>query len=108
MNTPTSFARRLIDWQRQHGRHDLPWQVKDPYSVWLSEIMLQQTQVATVLDYYPRFLAKFPTVQSLAAAPQDEVLSLMGRLGLLQPCTQSAQSRATSRRTIRRHVSVGA
>ena len=81
MNTPTSFARRLIDWQRQHGRHDLPWQVKDPYSVWLSEIMLQQTQVATVLDYYPRFLAKFPTVQSLAAAPQDEVLSLWAGLG---------------------------
>lgn len=81
MNTPTSFARRLIDWQRQHGRHDLPWQVKDPYSVWLSEIMLQQTQVATVLDYYPRFLTKFPTVQSLAAAPQDEVLSLWAGLG---------------------------
>ena len=81
MNTPTSFARRLIDWQRQHGRHDLPWQVKDPYSVWLSEIMLQQTQVATVLDYYPRFLAKFPTVQSLAATPQDEVLSLWAGLG---------------------------
>ena len=73
MNTHTSFAQRLIDWQRLHGRHNLPWQVKDPYSVWLSEIMLQQTQVATVLDYYPRFLAKFPTVQSLAAAPQDEV-----------------------------------
>ena len=76
MNTPTLFARRLIDWQRQHGRHDLPWQVKDPYSVWLSEIMLQQTQVATVLHYYPRFLAKFPTVQSLDAAPQDEGLYL--------------------------------
>ena len=81
MNTHTSFARRLIDWQRQHGRHDLPWQVKDPYSVWLSEIMLQQTQVATVLDYYPRFLTKFPTVQSLAAAQQDEVLSLWAGLG---------------------------
>ncbi|MGN7071848.1 A/G-specific adenine glycosylase, partial [Neisseria sp. P0001.S004] len=81
MNTPSSFARRLINWQRQHGRHDLPWQVKDPYCVWLSEIMLQQTQVATVLDYYPRFLAKFPTVQSLAAAPQDEVLSLWAGLG---------------------------
>ena len=81
MNTSSSFARRLINWQRQHGRHDLPWQVKDPYCVWLSEIMLQQTQVATVLDYYPRFLAKFPTVQSLAAAPQDEVLSLWAGLG---------------------------
>ena len=81
MNTHTSFAQRLIDWQRQHGRHNLPWQVKDPYPVWLSEIMLQQTQVATVLDYYPRFLAKFPTVQSLAAAQQDEVLSLWAGLG---------------------------
>ena len=81
MNTHTSFARRLIDWQRLHGRHNLPWQVKDPYFVWLSEIMLQQTQVATVLDYYPRFLAKFPTVQSLATAPQDEVLSLWAGLG---------------------------
>ncbi len=81
MNTSSSFAERLIRWQRQHGRHDLPWQVKNPYYVWLSEIMLQQTQVATVLDYYPRFLEKFPTVQALAAAPQDEVLSLWAGLG---------------------------
>ena len=80
MNTPSSFARRLINWQRQHGRHDLPWQVKDPYSVWLSEIMLQQTQVATVLTTI-RVSAKFPTVQSLATAPQDEVLSLWAGLG---------------------------
>ena len=108
MNTPISFARRLIDWQRQHGRHNLPWQVKDPYSVWLSEIMLQQTQVATVLDYYPRFLAKFPTVQSLAAAPQDEVLSLWAGLGYYSRATQPAQSRATSRRTIRRYLSIRA
>lgn len=81
MNTPTSFSERLIRWQKQHGRHHLPWQVKNPYCVWLSEIMLQQTQVATVLDYYPRFLEKFPTVQTLAAAPQDEVLSLWAGLG---------------------------
>ena len=81
MNTPTSFSERLIRWQKQYGRHHLPWQVKNSYCVWLSEIMLQQTQVATVLDYYPRFLEKFPTVQTLAAASQDEVLSLWAGLG---------------------------
>ncbi|WP_016687300.1 A/G-specific adenine glycosylase [Neisseria sicca] len=81
MNTPIPFSERLIRWQKQHGRHHLPWQVQSPYCVWLSEIMLQQTQVATVLDYYPRFLEKFPTVQTLAAAPQDEVLSLWAGLG---------------------------
>ncbi|QEY23089.1 A/G-specific adenine glycosylase [Neisseria animalis] len=75
------FARRLIDWQRLNGRHGLPWQVKDPYAVWLSEIMLQQTQVATVLDYYPRFLERFPNVRALADAPQDEVLALWAGLG---------------------------
>ena len=75
------FARRVIEWQRRHGRHGLPWQGADPYRVWLSEIMLQQTQVATVLDYYPRFLARFPDVQALAAAPRDEVLALWSGLG---------------------------
>lgn len=108
MNTPIPFSERLIRWQKQHGRHHLPWQVKNPYCVWLSEIMLQQTQVAAVLDYYPRFLEKFPTVQTLAAAPQDEVLSLWAGLGYYLPRAQSAQSRATNRRTIRRYVSIGA
>lgn len=75
------FAKNLIHWQKQHGRHNLPWQVRDPYSVWLSEIMLQQTQVKTVLDYYPRFLEKFPTVQDLAAAHEDEILTLWSGLG---------------------------
>ena len=57
------LAAKLVAWQRQHGRHGLPWQgSRDPYRVWLSEIMLQQTQVATVLDYYPRFLARFADV----------------------------------------------
>jgi A/G-specific adenine glycosylase len=75
-------ARRVIAWQRRHGRHDLPWQAsRDPYRVWLSEVMLQQTQVATVLDYYPRFLQRFPSVQALAAAPLDEVLALWSGLG---------------------------
>ena len=66
------FARRLVDWQRLHGRHDLPWQnTRDPYRVWLSEIMLQQTQVVTVIAYYDRFLAAFPDVNALAAAPLE-------------------------------------
>ena len=75
------FAPRLIRWQRRHGRHGLPWQGADAYGVWLSEIMLQQTQVATVLDYYPRFRRAFPDVASLAAAPEDEVLRLWAGLG---------------------------
>jgi A/G-specific adenine glycosylase len=79
---PDSLARRLIAWQRQHGRHGLPWQgSRDPYRVWLSEVMLQQTQVATVLAYYPRFLARFADVRALAAAPLDDVLALWSGLG---------------------------
>ena len=76
------FARRVVDWQRVHGRHRLPWQrTRDPYRVWLSEIMLQQTQVATVLGYYERFLARFPDVRALAAAPLDDVLAAWSGLG---------------------------
>ncbi len=76
------FAPALIDWQREHGRHALPWQgTRDPYRVWLSEIMLQQTQVATVLGYYQRFLDRFPDVAALAAAPVDDVLALWSGLG---------------------------
>ena len=76
-----SFADRLIHWQKEHGRHNLPWHSRDPYRVWLSEIMLQQTQVATVAGYYPRFLAAFPTVSALAAAAEDDVLALWQGLG---------------------------
>ncbi|WP_235823872.1 A/G-specific adenine glycosylase [Azohydromonas sediminis] len=76
------FAERVVAWQRRHGRHDLPWQrTRDPYRVWLSEVMLQQTQVATVLGYYERFLARFPDVAALAAAPLDDVLALWSGLG---------------------------
>ncbi len=76
------FSAQLIAWQRQHGRSTLPWQnTRDPYRVWLSEIMLQQTQVATVLGYYARFLERFPTVAELAAATLDEVLALWAGLG---------------------------
>ena len=77
----TPFAHRLAAWQARHGRNHLPWQSDDPYRVWLSEIMLQQTQVATVLQYYPRFLARFPDVASLAAAADDDVLALWSGLG---------------------------
>ena len=63
------FAKTLIAWQRRHGRHGLPWQAtRDPYRVWLSEVMLQQTQVETVIPYYERFLARFPDVRALAEA----------------------------------------
>lgn len=77
----TDFAARLLSWHRLHGRHDLPWQVRDPYRVWLSEIMLQQTQVAAVREYYARFLARFPDLETLAAAPQDDVLAVWSGLG---------------------------
>ena len=76
------FAKRLVAWQHEHGRHDLPWQQnRDPYRVWLSEIMLQQTQVSTVMGYFQRFLDRFPTVNALAQAHQDEVLGLWSGLG---------------------------
>jgi len=79
---PSAFAPRLIAWQRASGRHGLPWQgTRDPYRVWLSEIMLQQTQVSTVLGYYPRFLERFPDVAALAAAPIDDVMALWSGLG---------------------------
>ena len=77
-----SFAARIIAWQKAYGRHDLPWQgTRDPYLIWVSEIMLQQTQVATVIPYYLRFLARFPDAAALAAAPLDEVLRLWSGLG---------------------------
>ena len=76
------FAQRVADWQRTHGRSELPWQnTRDPYRVWLSEVMLQQTQVVTVLSYFARFLEKFPTVAALAAASEDDVFALWSGLG---------------------------
>ena len=77
----SDFAQSLIAWQRTHGRHDLPWQGADAYRVWLSEIMLQQTQVATVIPYYLRFAASFPTIGSLAAASEEQVLAHWSGLG---------------------------
>jgi A/G-specific adenine glycosylase len=100
MTLPQGFAHRMVDWQRLHGRQSLPWQnTQDPYRVWLSEIMLQQTQVSTVLDYFPRFLRRFPDVAALAAAPQDDVLALWSGLGYysrarnLHKCAQEVMAR---------------
>ena len=76
------FSGRIIAWQGRYGRHDLPWQrTRDPYRVWLSEIMLQQTRVSAVVPYYDRFLRRFPTLQALAAASEDEVLAYWSGLG---------------------------
>ena len=77
-----SVAPALIAWHARQGRHDLPWQIdRTPYRVWVSEIMLQQTQVATVIPYYTRFMERFPTVAALADAPIDDVLHLWTGLG---------------------------
>lgn len=75
------FARRLLAWHRRHGRHDLPWQVADPYRRWLAEVMLQQTTVTTVIPYYHRFLARFPTVGAVAAADLSAILESWAGLG---------------------------
>lgn len=94
------IAPALLTWQHIHGRHDLPWQrSRDPYRVWLSEIMLQQTQVVTVLGYYERFLQRFPDVVALAAASLDDVLALWAGLGYysrarnLHRCAQAVVAR---------------
>ena len=77
-----SFAGELLAWHARAGRHDLPWQrERTPYRVWVSEVMLQQTQVGTVIPYFERFIARFPDVRALADAPADEVLHLWSGLG---------------------------
>src|SRR5688500_2698485 len=76
------FARRLLAWQALHGRRDLPWQTeRTPYRVWTSEVVLQQTQVGSVIPYFERFIARFPTVATLAVAGLEEVLALWSGLG---------------------------
>jgi A/G-specific adenine glycosylase len=81
-SAPPTFATRVARWQRRHGRRGLPWQdTRDAYRIWLSEIMLQQTQVATALPYFERFVARFPTLGALAAADEGEVLALWSGLG---------------------------
>jgi A/G-specific adenine glycosylase len=92
---PEQFAAELLDWFERHGRKGLPWQQNPTaYRVWVSEVMLQQTQVATVIPYFERFMQRFPTVEALAAGPLDEVLHLWTGLGYyararnLQACAQ--------------------
>ncbi|MGE5088126.1 MAG: A/G-specific adenine glycosylase [Candidatus Levyibacteriota bacterium] len=98
---PTGFAQRLIDWQRIHGRRDLPWQgTRDAYRIWLSEIMLQQTQVATVLPYYARFVAEFPDVAVLARAPLARVLERWSGLGYYR---RAHHLHAAARAVVDRH-----
>ncbi|HWD32863.1 MAG TPA: A/G-specific adenine glycosylase, partial [Pseudomonas sp.] len=80
--SPEQFSSAVLEWYDRNGRHDLPWQQGiTPYRVWVSEIMLQQTQVSTVLNYFDRFMQALPTVQALAEAPEDEVLHLWTGLG---------------------------
>src|SRR5699024_3744825 len=76
------IAEPLLAWFDRHGRHDLPWQhPRTPYRVWIGEIMLQQTQVATVIGYFQRFMARFPTVEALAEAKSDDVMAHWAGLG---------------------------
>ncbi|MEQ8764662.1 MAG: A/G-specific adenine glycosylase [Planctomycetota bacterium] len=97
-----SFRRRLIDWYRRH-RRELPWRnTKDPYAIWISEIMLQQTQVATVIPYYERFLQAFPTVEDLANAPESQVLERWAGLGYY---SRARSLRAAAQQIVERHGS---
>ena len=99
-----SFAGRVIEWQQASGRHDLPWQrTRDPYRIWLSEIMLQQTQVSAVIPYYGRFLARFPDLESLAAAPEDDVLALWSGLGYY---ARARNLHSAARAIVERHAGV--
>jgi A/G-specific adenine glycosylase len=95
-----SFADRIIRWQRSHGRRDLPWQgTRDPYRIWVAEIMLQQTQVSAVIPYYTRFLRRFPDVGALAAASPPDVMAAWAGLGYysrarnLHRCAQAIAAR---------------
>ncbi len=100
----SAFADRLTRWQQAHGRHDLPWQGgRDPYAVWLSEIMLQQTQVSSVIPYYQRFLASFPDIAALAGASQDEVLAHWSGLGYYSRARNLHQA---ARQVVERHGGV--
>jgi A/G-specific adenine glycosylase len=93
-----SFAGDVIAWQTVHGRHALPWQnTRDAYRIWLSEIMLQQTQVAAVLGYYARFLERFPTLAELAAAPSEDVMAQWSGLGYY---TRARNLHACARRVV--------
>jgi len=78
----SELSKKLIKWHKKSGRKDLPWQVEtDPYKVWISEVMLQQTQVQTVIPYYLRFIDRFPDIHSLSKSNENEVLSYWSGLG---------------------------
>jgi len=97
----SAFATKVVRWQARHGRHDLPWQrTRDPHRIWLSEVMLQQTQVTTVIPYYRKFLARFPNVKSLAKATLDDVLTLWSGLGYY---TRARNLHAAARAVVERH-----
>ena len=99
-----SFATRIVAWHARHGRHDLPWQgTGDPYRIWLSEIMLQQTQVRAVIPYYQRFLAALPDIAALAAAPADTVLALWSGLGYYR---RAHHLHAAARVVMERHAGI--
>jgi A/G-specific adenine glycosylase len=98
---PHRFQRKVLDWFERHGRKDLPWQQDlTPYRVWVSEIMLQQTQVGTVIPYFERFMAELPTVTALAAAPEDRVLHLWTGLGYY---ARARNLHKTARLVVARH-----
>ena len=87
----------LLHWFDQHGRTDLPWQKqRTPYRVWVSEIMLQQTQVSTVIPFYEGFMARLPTVEDLAAAPEDTVLHLCAAVGAASCLPHARRTRSSS------------
>ncbi|WP_020653639.1 A/G-specific adenine glycosylase [Massilia niastensis] len=99
-----TFSQAVVDWQRSHGRHTLPWQnTRDAYRIWLSEIMLQQTQVAAVLGYYSRFLERFPTVHALAEAPSEDVMAHWSGLGYY---TRARNLHACAKRIVHDHGGV--
>jgi len=96
-----AFAERVVEWQRRAGRHHLPWQnTTDPYPIWLSEIMLQQTQVAAVIPYFQRFVGRFPTIAQLAAASEDAVLATWSGLGYY---ARARNLRAAARNVVEYH-----
>ncbi len=101
-SSDAGFAAGVVAWHRQHGRHDLPWQGgRDPYAVWVSEIMLQQTRVAAVIPYYCRFMARFPDIATLAVAAEDDVLRHWSGLGYY---ARARNLHAAARAIVGRHA----
>src|SRR5262245_390438 len=99
----SALAKRLLAWFKRHAR-DLPWRrTRELYAIWISEIMLQQTQVATVIPYWQRFLGRFPDVASLAAANEHDVLRLWEGLGYYR---RARQLHATAHQIVERHKGV--